>query len=295
MKRSKQTKLSSFFTNKKNRDDCTSEGQQQPSRKRLRSDDRPSKNATTLNQTNATVVDPLAEGLGLALNVKPQYLGALNTTKDSSWIIHVPRWFPSHKSPVSDFDTEWNLHPQTRKQLRIFGRWLEENRWSQAWGHSMTYSGMVDNTGRPIEESPTLPLLMEKVNHLMKDTINGSSEDCGSYHQYNACLQNWYTPEDSIGLHSDDEDYLYARHPIFSLSWRGTRRFVLRPKKNKKNMTQMDSDERSVEVWLEDGDLLIMGGACQKTHKHEVPKQRKRDSPTSNRISWTIRAIKTNA
>jgi alkylated DNA repair dioxygenase AlkB len=158
----------------------------------------------------------------------------------------------------------------------------------------MTYSGMLDNPGRPLEESPTLPLLMEKVNHLMKDTINGSSEDCGSYHEYNACMQNWYTPEDSIGLHSDDEDY-HAKRPIFSISWGGTRRFVLRAKKNKNTKTQQDSDERIVEVWLEDGDLLIMGGTCQETHKHEVPKERKRDPITSNRISWTIRAIKTNA
>ena len=32
-----------------------------------------------------------------------------------------------------------------------------------------------------------------------------------------------------------------------------------------------------VEVELEDGDLVVMGGTCQRTHKHAVPPSAKRN------------------
>eukprot|EP00980_Cylindrotheca_fusiformis_P012698 scaffold3103_cov136-Cylindrotheca_fusiformis.AAC.36 len=295
MKRPKQAKLSSFFSKKQtNKDGVTSSdgAQQQPSRKRLRADVSSSSSRVwnVDTQTSEIVLDPLAEGLGVLLNVKPKYLGTLGPGR-SSWIIHAPRW---HPSSLSKFDTEWNLHPETRNHIRIYGRWFEENRWSQAWGHSIDYSNLANRTFRPLEESPSLPFLVEQVNQLMKGAMDGTTAiRSGQYHTYNACLQNWYTPDDTIGLHSDDESYLQANHPIFSLSWGGTRRFLLRPKK-KKDSNKSDAGE-TVEIWLEDGDLLIMGGQCQNTHKHEVPKQRKKDPPTSNRICWTIRAIKTRS
>jgi hypothetical protein len=103
------------------------------------------------------------------------------------------------------------------------------------------------------------------------------------YAPYNACLQNWYTPDDTIGLHADNESIHVAGWPIFSLSWGGPRRFVLRPRDSKSATMH--------EIWLQSGDLLVMGGTCQATHKHEVPKMRKKDPVTTDRINWTIRAF----
>ena len=119
---------------------------------------------------------------------------------------------------------------------------------------------------------------------------------------------------DTIGLHADDERSLYQDYPILSLSWGGTRRFLFRRKQppppskqkedhNKKggNATtkhgkRENNEEAVVELWLEDGDLLVMGGTCQKTHKHEVPKWRPtKDPPTSNRINWTLRAFRSSS
>ena len=86
------------------------------------------------------------------------------------------------------------------------------------------------------------------------------------------------------GLHTDDENDLQSGFPIFSLSWGGPRRFLFRAKKDRREVT---------EVLLQDGDLLIMGGTCQQTHKHEVPKVRvTMDPPTTERSNWTIRAFK---
>jgi len=123
---------------------------------------------------------------------------------------------------------------------------------------------------------------------------NSSSE---SYKEpYNGCLQNWYLPEHSIGLHADDQRAMKPVIPIFSLSWGGPRRFLFRAKSAYLSGTAQPSPitatAAKVELLLRDGDLLVMGGTCQKTHKHEVPKLRKTmDLPTSRRINWTIRAF----
>jgi len=73
--------------------------------------------------------------------------------------------------------------------------------------------------------------------------------------------------------------------PIFSLSWGGPRRFVLKPKKNVVGIAR--------DFVLRDGDLLVMGGTTQKTHKHEVPKWRKTKDHflPGKRINWTLRAF----
>ena len=107
----------------------------------------------------------------------------------------------------------------------------------------------------------------------------------GSRTPYNACLQNWYEPSHTIGLHADDEKQMDNRLPIFSLSWGGTRRFLLRPKFK-------PTGEGVSEFFLTSGSLFVMGGTTQSTHKHEIPKWRKtKDPPTSRRVNYTMRAF----
>lgn len=96
-----------------------------------------------------------------------------------------------------------------------------------------------------------------------------------------------YEPEDYIAAHSDDERLMKYHSPIFSLSWGGPRRFVVKPKPylNRPN-------DATLELLLRDGDLVIMGGSLQQTHKHEVPKWKKTMDmhvPT-RRVNWTVRA-----
>lgn len=219
--------------------------------------------------------------LGSRLRTKPILL----TDDGKSWFIHVKDWYPPQSSKA--FDTEWNLHPETYHKINLYGKTFLEKRWSQAWGFSYRYSGSLAKP-RPIQESTIIQDLIQRCNALTVDT-NLTSENGSSLFStaYNGCLQNWYLPEHSIGLHADDESDLIAGMPIFSLSWGGTRRFLFRPKPSASS-----SKGEKAELWLEDGDLLVMGGTCQQTHKHEVPNLRKTmDPPTSNRINWTIRAF----
>mmetsp|Transcript_854 Transcript_854/g.1479 ORF Transcript_854/g.1479 Transcript_854/m.1479 type:complete len:267 (+) Transcript_854:79-879(+) len=227
--------------------------------------------------------DKLAEYLAKAFNGTITKLSttptATTTTtsddKSSSWIIQVKNWFPTPST--QQFESEWNLHPPKRKMIRIFNKQVQEARWSQAWGRSINYSGLKTE-GKNIKDSSIVPLLLKRINDLMANSPlvqNG-------HEYYNACLQNWYEPNDTMGLHSDDEKYLRADFPIFSLSWGGSRRFLFRSK----------TSPEKIELWLDDGDLLVMGGSTQQTHKHELPKHRIKDPSTSRRINWTFRAVK---
>lgn len=225
---------------------------------------------TTKKQAIKLKKDPFADELGARLDSEPVYL----TGNSSSWYILAKAWLPS-PSPAR-FKQEWEKHPKDRHTLKLFGRTVQEKRWSQAWGVSYSYSGAT-NEARPLDESEMVQLLLKRANELTTELQTETDTD-----PYNGCLQNWYKPDDTIGLHADDEKAMRQEYPIFSLSWGGTRRFLLRERKSKKK----------TELWLEDGDLLVMGGTCQVTHQHEVPKRRvTMDPPTSDRINWTIRAF----
>ena len=202
---------------------------------------------------------------------RPIYL----TTDKQSWVLHVENWMPP--SNAKEFKGEWDLHPTKRHQLKLYGKVISEKRWSLMWGISYHYSGAT-NAALPLTAAgPMVQKLVQTVNTL-------STELATTPVTYNAVLQNWYEPQDTISLHADNERKHNPDAPIWSLSWGGTRRFVLRSKTEPSSRT---------ELWLRSGDLVIMGGTCQQTHKHEVPPVRKTmDPPTSNRINWTIRSFR---
>jgi hypothetical protein len=112
-----------------------------------------------------------------------------------------------------------------------------------------------------------------------------------------------YLPHDSIAAHSDDEPLLRPFAPIFSASWGAPRRFVLKgnvtpphgadaqsssaadiqssrssgpgSKSTAASRPPLDLHAVRFEVELRHGDLLVMGGACQATHRHELPAPKK--------------------
>jgi hypothetical protein len=153
-----------------------------------------SRKISSLNET--------AETLAQRLRGDVFYL----TDDGESWYLLKRKWLPS-----VDFDTEWNLHPTKRHVLKVYGKTVQENRWSQSWGVSYAYSGST-SIARPLEESKLVTTLIAKANEMTQDLTSTESP-------YNGCLQNWYEPDDTIGLHSDDERSQRHDCPIWSLSW----------------------------------------------------------------------------
>jgi alkylated DNA repair dioxygenase AlkB len=100
-------------------------------------------------------------------------------------------------------------------------------------------------------------------------------------HQFNSVLLNQYrNGNDSVAWHSDDEPELGQDPIIASLSLGASRKFELRSR------SQPNLDK--IEILLNSGDLLIMGGGTQQNWQHQIPKMRK---VKETRINLTFRNI----
>lgn len=165
------------------------------------------------------------------------------------------------------FEETWNAHPTEFHTIRMFDKETKLPRWQQAYGASYAYSG---TEAKAIAPTPLVSSLMEIMNDLIDH-----------HFKFNMCLCNWYGPDHYIGPHSDDTRQLVPCSPIAGLSWGATRLFVLSSK---------SVPEKKNTFVLHDGDLLIMGGRCQETHKHEIRKYKKMDEK-GNRISFTFRCF----
>jgi alkylated DNA repair dioxygenase AlkB len=96
---------------------------------------------------------------------------------------------------------------------------------------------------------------------------------------FNSVLANLYRDGgDSMGCHADDEKELGINPVIASLSLGEERLFKLHHKKSK----------QTLNVHLQHGDLLVMGGTCQQYWSHSVPKTKALKKP---RINLTFRKI----
>ena len=182
------------------------------------------KSTESTTKTSNQLAEAIANLLDSSSTCKPQYL----TNDKQSWYIHLKYWYPPPTQ--QDFHNEWDLHPIERRKIKVYGKTFLEKRWSQSWGVDIPYSGSI-NQARNVEESSVVPFLLKRVNDVVQKTelsqidVNEQEKgDVTSVSPYNACLQNWYLTEDTIGLHADDESHNRQEFPIWSLSWGGTRR-----------------------------------------------------------------------
>lgn len=252
---------------------------------------------------------PLSKAL-LSRVVKSQNFANLPSPKfltktKSSWILHLPKWFPP-PSPQA-FQEIFQNHPKEQHRLKLYGKDVYENRWSQLYvtqssvGVFYKYSGtskasVVCNPEIP-EEQLVLDLCQVMANQLLEQMMEQGILVDDATHPltkkkehgwYNCCLVNWYQPQHTIGLHADDEMQMDTTIPIVSLSWGGPRRFLLRPKPTSVSISWSPCHD----ILLQSGDVIVMGGRCQEEFKHEIPKVRKMDGLVVDRISWTIRSMK---
>ncbi len=100
---------------------------------------------------------------------------------------------------------------------------------------------------------------------------------CGK--QFNSVLANLYRDgNDSMGWHADKEKELGNNPYIASQSFGAERLFRLRHNKTK----------QTLDIYLQHGDLLLMGGTLQRHWRHCVPKTGK---PLPARINLTFRQV----
>lgn len=152
--------------------------------------------------------------------------------------------------------------------IRIMGKELAERHLGSS--HSFdereyNYSGSVRKT-KPM--TPTLLKIHKKIQKLVPVDLN--YVHCNFYRDGN----------DSIGYHSDSEKDLLSPY-IVSVSFGASRKFRLRKHGETSGFFK--------EFVLNDGDVLIMKGNCQKKYKHCVPVEKK---VKDGRINLTFRVIR---
>jgi len=148
----------------------------------------------------------------------------------------------------------------------IFGKEINTKRkvaWYGEKSFSYTYS-KVTKYAKPWTKA--LKQIKQKIEIQSGDT-------------YNSCLLNLYhSGEEGMAWHSDGEKDLKKNGAIASVSFGAERKFAFKHKESKEK----------VEVWLENGSLLVMKGATQSHWLHRLPPTKKVFTP---RINLTFRTI----
>jgi alkylated DNA repair dioxygenase AlkB len=109
-------------------------------------------------------------------------------------------------------------------------------------------------------EYPVVEQAPHPVLHYITDALRAHYEI-----PYSRLWMNWYRDnQDGTSWHADRnaEKLDHAVIPVLSLG--ATRRFLIKP----------NAGGRSRIFEARGGDLIVMGGRCQRDHKHSVPKQK---------------------
>jgi hypothetical protein len=192
----------------------------------------------------------------------------LNDSK-SSWI-KLLKLSDQDGLSLSEFEELWNLKPADKLKIKIAGKIIECPRYSKSYLQCYKFSGLNH------EADLNLP---NRIDRLFNEFAKKLNPDL------NQSLVNWYESNGSIGKHSDDTRQLKHNSEIFSFSFGPAKRSFILESRN---------DITKYNIQLDHNTLIIMGGECQKTHCHSVPK--KYDSITNSlnerRLNVTFRCFK---
>jgi alkylated DNA repair dioxygenase AlkB len=153
-----------------------------------------------------------------------------------------------------DIDYLWSLIPTDDTYINIFGKKIKIPRKQVLYGTdtNLSYSFSGQTTyAKLIDKDTLLENILTKINKYI-----GAN--------FNTVLLNFYRDgNDYICSHSDDESDLDTTKGIWSLSIGGARTF---------NITDKNTNDKIIDVNLEDGMLVGMIGCFQKQFKHGIKK-----------------------
>lgn len=168
----------------------------------------------------------------------------------------------------SDFyyDYLFNRIPWENDEAVIFGKLILTKR-KVAWFGEEKFEYTYSN--RTKHAKPWTPELLELKQRC--EEISGET--------YNSCLLNLYHDgSEGMAYHSDGEKDLKKHGAIASLTFGAERKFLFKHKQTKEK----------VEIFLENGSLLVMKGTTQDHWLHRLPPTTKVKTP---RVNLTFRTI----
>jgi len=168
---------------------------------------------------------------------------------DRSWIDVVPGWLPDH---AKLFDRLREIAPWRQRTRTMWDKDVLEPRLIAAWG-----------AGEPLP-----PEVLELTGPLSERYGVG----------FDSCLVNLYRDgSDAVAWHADTVRKVLRNPLVATVSLGARRSFLLRPGGGGPVARRYAPGE---------GDLIVMGGACQHEWHHTVPRER---SASGARMSITLR------
>ena len=189
----------------------------------------------TLPLLGPAQIDPALTG-GLDVTVDGTFAMSTRIQLDeTSWVDHVPGWLSGGATLM--------------EMLIRTATWEQRTRWM--------YTRVVDEP-RLTAEYPVISDAPQPVLHYLADVLSTRYEQ-----RYHRLWMNHYRDHnDGTGWHADRPADKQAESVIPVLSLGATRRFLIRPV----------SGGASTTIVARDGDLVVMGGRCQRDYQHSVPK-----------------------
>ena len=190
-----------------------------------------------------------------------------NLLPKDGFLYYLPEIFNAEESAILfetiRTETSWN-----QQSIKIYGRKVMQPRltsWVADPEINIRYSGIT------MEPNPWTESLL-KIKKISEEKTN---------QDFNGVLLNYYRDgQDTMGWHSDDEKELGENPIIVSISFGETRDFQIKHKEQK---------TLKLNLALEKGSMLIMGGKSQSCWSHAVPRRtRVKDA----RINLTFRHMK---
>lgn len=156
---------------------------------------------------------------------------------DTSWVEHVQGWLSGDG--------------ELMEALMSQASWEQRSRWM--------YTRMVTEP-RLTAEYPVTADAPQPVLHYLTKALSAHYR-----RPYTRLWMNWYRDNgDGTGWHADRPANQQDEAVIPVLSLGATRRFLIRPA----------GGGPSTAIVAHGGDLVVMGGRCQKDYQHSVPKQK---------------------
>ncbi|OCA77827.1 DNA methylase [Chryseobacterium contaminans] len=164
------------------------------------------------------------------------------------------------------YDYLFNEIPWQHDEAVVFGKLILTKR-KVAWFGEKTFEYTYSNRTKYAKPwTPELLKLKQKCEEVSGET-------------YNSCLLNLYHDgSEGMAYHSDGETDLKKHGAIASLTFGAERKFLFKHKTSKEK----------VEIFLENGSLLIMKGTTQDNWLHRLPPTTKVTTP---RVNLTFRTI----
>jgi alkylated DNA repair dioxygenase AlkB len=155
----------------------------------------------------------------------------------TSWVEHVPGWLAGDDALMTE--------------LMETADWEQRSRWM--------YTRMVSEPRLTAE----YPVIEDAPQPVLRYLARVLSERYRT--PYSRLWMNWYRDNnDGTGWHADRPANQLDQVVIPVLSLGASRRFLIRPA----------GGGPSTPITVDGGDLVVMGGRCQKDYQHSVPKQR---------------------